>query len=107
MRDSDVLPVAKGPGRNFIRNQSNGARTERARPHERAVRGERRGRLRAGSESARLAYCAVRQQIDWRPTGKTGSQCDDRKIITRTGIYQGDRAETFLGERSGVSVSAL
>src|SRR6188508_2877070 len=107
MRDSDVLPVAKGPGRNFIRNQSNGTRTERARPHERAIRGERRGCLRAGSESARLAYCAVRQQSDRRPTRKIGRQCDDGKITTRTRIYQGDRAETFLGERSGVSVSAL
>src|SRR6266481_7177625 len=107
MRDSDVLPVAKSPRRDFIRDESNGARAECARSDERAIRGEGRRRLRAGSESARLAYCAVRQQSDRRTTGKTGRQSDDGSIIARTWIHERNPAETFLGERSGVSVSAL
>src|SRR6478736_8840580 len=107
MRDSDVLPVAKSPRRDFIRDESDGARTERAGSDERAIRGERRRGLRAGSESARLAYCAVRQQSDRRTTGKSGRQSDDGKVITGTRIYERNRAETFLGERSGVSISAL
>src|SRR4029077_5803922 len=107
MRDPDVLPVAKSARRDFIRDESNGARAECARSDERAIRRKRRRRLRAGSESARLAYCAVRQQSDRRPTGKTSRQSDDRKVIARTRIHERNRAETFLGERSGVSISAL
>src|SRR6266403_4675358 len=107
MRDPDVLPVAKSSRRGFIRNESDGARAECARSDERAIRGEGRRRLRAGSESARFAYCAVRQQSDRRPAGKTGRQSDDGKVITRTRIHERNSAETFLGERSGVSVSAL
>ena len=61
--------------------QSDGARAECARSDERAIRGERRRRLRAGSESARFAHCAVRQQGDRRSAGKTGRQSDDGKII--------------------------
>src|SRR5678816_1421414 len=104
MRDSDVLPVAKSARRDFIRDESNGPRAECARPDERAIRRERRRRLRAGGESARLAYCAVRQQSDRRTTGKTGRQSDDGNVITGTRIYERNRAQTFLGERSGVSV---
>src|SRR6266540_4502779 len=107
MRDPDVFPVAKSSRRDFIRDESDGARAECARFDERAVRGERRRRLRAGSESARLAYCAVRQQSDRGTPGKTGRQGDDGKVITRTRIHERNRAETFLGERSGVSISAL
>src|SRR5882762_10969311 len=107
MRDSDVLPVAKSPRRDFIRDESNGARAECPRPDERAIRGEGRRRLRAGSESARLAYCAVRQQSDRRTAGKTGRQSDDGKVIKRTRIHERNRAETFLGQRGGVSVSTV
>src|SRR6478672_3845468 len=107
MRDSDVLPVAKSPRRGFIRDESNGARAECLRSDERAIRGKGRRRLRAGSESARFAYCAVRQQSDRRTAGKTGRQSDDGNVTTGTRIYERNRAETFLGERSGVSVSAL
>src|SRR5580765_6820921 len=107
MRDSDVLPVAKSARRNFIRDESNGACAECARSDERAIRRERRRRLRAGSESARLAYCAVRQQSDRRTPGKTGRQSNDGKVITRTRIHERNRAETFLGEGGGVSISAL
>src|SRR4029077_12561238 len=98
MRDSDVLPVAKNPGRGFIRDESNGARAECPRSDERAIRGEGRRRLRAGSEAAGLAYCAVCQQSDRRPTGKTCRQSDDGKVIKRTRIHERNRTETFFGE---------
>src|ERR1051326_5007103 len=107
MRDPDVLPVAKSAKRNFIGDQSNGARAECARSDERAIRSERRRGLRAGSESARLAYGAIRQQSDWHPVGKTGRQSDDGNVITRARIHERNHAKTFLGERSGVSISAL
>src|SRR5215468_675613 len=107
MRGPDILSVAKSVRRDFIRDESDGARAECARSNERAIRRERRRRLRAGSESARLAYCAVRQQSDRRTLGKTGRQSDDGNFITRTRIHQRNRAETFFGERSRVSVSAL
>src|SRR6476660_7333961 len=97
MRDSDVLPVAKSPGRGFIRDESTGARAECPRSDERAIRGEGRRRLRARSESARLADCAVRQQSDRRTTGKTGRQSDDGKVIKRTRIHERNRAEKFIG----------
>src|SRR6516164_6878210 len=107
MRNPDIFAVAKSAGRDFIGDQSNGARARRARSDERAIRRERRRGLRAGSESARLAYGAIRQQSDWDPTGKAGRESDDRKVIGRTRIHARSRAETFFSERSGVSVSAL
>src|SRR5436190_20507398 len=107
MRDPDVFPVANSSGRDFVSDESNGARAECARSDERAICREGRRRLRAGSESARLAYCAVRQQSDRRPAGKTGRQSDDGEVIKRTWVHERNRAETFLGERSGVSISAL
>src|SRR5438552_18730653 len=107
MRDPDVLTVAKSSRRGFIRDESNGARAECARSDERAIRSEGRRRLRAGSESAHLAYCDIRQQSDRRTTGKTGRQSDDGNVITRTRIHERNRAETFLGQRGGVSVSTL
>src|SRR5262245_6631412 len=107
MRHPDVLPVAKSFGRDFIRDQSDGARAERARSDERAIRSERRRGLRAGSESTRLAYGAICQQSDWYPVGKTGRQSDDGKVIARTRFHERARAETFIRERSGVPVSAL
>ena len=107
MRYPDILVVAKSSRRNFLRDESNGARAERARSDERAICREGRRRLRARSKSARFADCSVRQQSDRRPAGKTGSQSDDGKVIARTRIHERNRAETFLGERSGVSVSAV
>src|SRR5215468_11513779 len=107
MRNPDILAVAKSAGRDFIGNQSNGARAECARFDECAIRRQRRRSLRAGSESARLAYGAIRQQSDWHPVGKTGRQSDDRKVIARTRIHERNRAETFFSERSCVSVSSL
>ena len=103
----DVFAVAKSSGRDFICDQSDGARVRRARSDERAIRRERRRSLRTRSESARLAHCAVRQQGDRRSTGKTGRQGDDGNIITRARIHERNRAEAFFGKRSGVSVSAL
>src|SRR5256885_6634156 len=107
MRDSDILPVARSSRRGFIRDESNGARAQCARSDERAIRGEGRRRLRAGSESARFAHGAVRQQSDRRTTGKTGRQSDDGNVITRTRIHERNRAETFLGQRGGGSVSTV
>ena len=65
--------------RNRDRDQGDGARTKGARTDERAVRGERRRRLRARSESARLADGAVCEQGDRRAAGKTGRQDHDRE----------------------------
>src|SRR5262249_534602 len=107
MRGPDILSVAKRVRRDFIRDESDGARAECARSNERAIRRQRRRSLRAGSESARLAYGAIRQQSDWHPVGKTGRQSDDRKLIARTRIHERNRAETFFSERSCVSVSSL
>src|SRR6516162_10048354 len=107
MRNPDILAVAKSARRDFIGDQSNGARAECARSDECAIRRERRRGLRAGSESARLAYGAIRQQSDWDPTGKAGRQSDDGKITARTRIHKRNHTETFLRERSGVSVSAV
>src|SRR5207247_10921938 len=107
MRDSDILAVTKSSRRDFIRDESNATRAESARDDEPAIRGEGRRRLRAGSESARFAHGAVRQQSDRRTTGKTGRQSDDGNVITRTRIHERNRAETFLGQRGGVSVSTL
>src|SRR5690349_9265160 len=107
MCNPDILAVAKSAGRDFIGDQSNGARAECARPDECAIRREGRRGLRAGSESARVAYGAICQQSDWDPTGEAGCQSDDGKITMRTRIHKRNRTETFLRERSSVSISAV
>src|SRR4029453_13048883 len=107
MRGPDILAFATSAGRNLVSDESNGARAECARSDECAIRRKRRRGLRAGSESARLAHGAIRQQSDRDPTGKAGRQSDDGKITARTRIHKRNHTETFLRERSGVSVSAV
>ncbi len=62
-------------------------RTERARPDERAVRREGRRRLRAGSEPARVAHGAVRQQGDRRAAGEARGAGDGRPLARRTRLH--------------------
>ena len=66
----DLLAFGSGPEGDRDRHQGDGARIERARTDERAVRGERRRRLCARSESARLADRAVCEQGDRRAAGR-------------------------------------
>src|SRR5204863_4378762 len=107
MRHSDILVVARSSGRDFRRYKGDGARVERARLDECAIRREGRQRLRTGSKSASVAHGSLRQQGNWCPACKTRCQSDDRKIIARARFHKRNRAETFLRERSGVPFSAL
>ena len=97
----------KGARRDRSGDESDGARIECARADECAVRGQRRRCLRARSQSARIAHGAVREQGDRRSAGQTCRQSDDGKNFARARLHEGNRAATFLGERSGLSVSAL
>ena len=72
-----------------------GPRAEGRRPDERAVRGERRDRLCAGSQPARLAHRAVRQQGHRRAAGQTGRPRDGRQDAQAAWVHQGSLAASI------------
>src|SRR5213076_339173 len=107
LRNPNILAIAKSARRNFPSNESDGTRIERARADERAIRGQGRGRLRPGSESTRVAHRSLRQQSNRCSAGETRCEGNGGRIIARTRFHQGNRTETFLSERSELSVSTL
>ena len=66
---------------------------------ERAVRHSARHRIRAGSEPARVAHCAVCQQGDRRAAGQSGGAIDGRKEIVDYEAAVGSTSTAFRKSR--------
>src|SRR5207249_10818780 len=107
LRNPSVRCVAKRARRNVPCIESYGTRIVGALADVRAIRGQGRGRLRPGSESTRVAHRSLRQQSNRCSAGETRCEGNGGRIIARTRFHQGNRTETFLSERSGLSVSTL
>ncbi len=83
-----------------------GARAQRDRPDERAVRDPERRGLRARSEPARLAHGALRLEGDRRGDGEGGRARDDRSHAGRTQPDARARPEVSSRSRKRCSRSA-
>ncbi|MCY1178348.1 hypothetical protein D9M73_186940 [compost metagenome] len=99
-----VLAAQAHPGRDPRPGQENGPGTRRGRPDERADGGAGRRYLRHRSESARLAYRAVRFQVHRRLAGQGGGSRHGRQEPEGNRLHRGDHPAVLQRQGSGVPV---